>query len=191
MSVSRRHALVHGSRLLVAGGALAVLSGCTGIFGERASSCDVIGQVDLANLGVRLGHVPQCNDATPRQVTHDVAGPVWSLGEFTAYLLPDDHQADPELPINGDHGLYRSADQLPSGELLDWDDGSAIVYARQMYTEYTNSRNDYADHYAFVSFGRPPVAGRSVLTLRWRHVAWGKPAPESDLRAVATSAELL
>lgn len=199
MTLSRRQSLVSLGGFVIAGGSVAVLSGCNTSMpikndphtSTEAPPCAVQHQHTMDDWGgLRVHYVADCTDRDPTE-----AGEGDQLTryfpDFALYLLSDDHQAESTAPINGNHQFYRSADQLVDGEVMDWDDGATITYARHRYSEFTNSRTDHADYYAFISFDRPPLTGRSVLTVRWRQVAWDAPAPERDLRTIARSVQLV
>lgn len=195
MTLTRRQMFVHGSRLLLATGGLGVLSGCQilGVGADEStpeSTCPVLAHQQIDEFGVELEFSTTC-DATPPRLVGWPEHPTWFFPEFVVYLLPDDHQASSELPINGDQGWFRSAEQLPTGELLDWNDADTITYARQMYSVFTNFRSGYADYYAFIRFDTAPVPGHSTLTLRWDSVRWKADAPEESLRQVARSVRRL
>ncbi|MGD7733054.1 hypothetical protein ACQCX5_08835 [Propionibacteriaceae bacterium G57] len=179
---NRRELLLRGGRLTAALGGAVLLSGCQLLGGDDGPACEPTA-FDAPTLGVR-------GEACAALENTDAPGG-WPQAAFTdgsrLMLFADDFEAETQVPINGASPHYRTFDQLPTGERLAWDDGPRITYGRQLYSEYTNSRSDYAWYFAFVTFDRPPQPGRSVLTLAWRRLDWDARPPEQDLRRVARS----
>lgn len=151
----------------------------------------------IEEIGVELDISVGCGKNPPRRSQYLGGGnrsdpvPQWHFDGFTVYLLPDDVKADPAAPINGRHGFYRSVDQLVEGERLPWDDGPTISYGRHTYSEYTNRRTDFDDYFAFITPARAPKPSHSTLTIARHRVREGDPAPERELRRLATSVRVL
>ena len=204
------------SLLLAFGGALA-LSGCTSEGGDPDESrsatpttpatsatsspspertcAQQVRLHQVPDLGLKVPYRSGCGAPEPRVAKvgagqHGSPGPLVFFDGFDVYLVPQGYREQNRQIINGRHGYFNRAEDLPDGTVLEGSTAS-ITYAKQPYAEYTNVETRSTDYYAFITLARPPKPGHPIVTLRLAQVAESAPAPMERLRQLAEQIELL
>lgn len=150
---------------------------------------------EVPDLGLKVPYRRGCGAREPRVAKVGVGqdgqpGPLVLFDGFDVYLVPQGYREQDLDIINGWHGYFNRAEDLPDGTVLEGSTAS-ITYAKQPYAEYTSVETRYTDYYAFITLARPPKPGHPIVTLRLAPVVESQPAPMQGLRQLAEQIELL
>ena len=120
----------------------------------------------LSDLVVVTGVGDPCQDTLHFELGIEHQSGVQSA--VTIELVPADCEAPADSPGNGDHGLYRTIDDVPEPigvEHVETPIGAAIVFD-QAYYECTNQCDDFLDRVAIVTLDDPADQRYPTVVIR-------------------------